>query len=454
MQQAAVALAGHELLVRADHRAVDALLGAGGDLVHRRHRRPRLQPVLGHEARGLTQVGLHRQRWIAPDLPVVLVAAGGIVGLLIQIIAGRAGPIRHAQPLLAHYLAQVIAEQVDIALPDLRRKCRVGRLQVAAVAPVLPGGFFLVVATPQHDAGVMAQPAHVVARLGHHACPEGRIVARLHAAAEHEVLPDQQAQLISDVKERIVLVVAAAPVAQHVHVGVARGGQHLTQACGIDACGEGIERNDVGALGEDLHAVDDEGKALPALAVFLAAQFDRAQANALLARQRCVGAIIQASPHGIAILRTMAHRPPAPRRGQLNRQLNRVLAGLQQHRALHLGHVAAFRILHIHSDHRRTGSAALLHLQQHRQLRLLRAQCIGTHGKIGQAVRVPGLQVDPAPDPGGDITRAPVPAEVVGRLAREVADHRLLRLIAIGRRVIASDLVRHCLHARQQRADR
>ncbi|KAG1239855.1 hypothetical protein G6F68_018227 [Rhizopus microsporus] len=55
VQQAAVALAGHEFLVRADHRAVDALLGAGRDLVHGRHRRPRLQSVLGHEAWGLAQ---------------------------------------------------------------------------------------------------------------------------------------------------------------------------------------------------------------------------------------------------------------------------------------------------------------------------------------------------------------------------------------------------------------
>ena len=91
--------------------------------------------------------------------------------------------------------------------------------------PVLPGGLFFVVATPQHDAGVVAQPAHVIARLGHHVGTERGVVARLHAAAEHEVLPDQQAQLVGDVEECIILVIAAAPVAQHVHVGIARGGQ-------------------------------------------------------------------------------------------------------------------------------------------------------------------------------------------------------------------------------------
>src|SRR2546427_5385192 len=44
------------------------------------------------------------------------------------------------------------------------------------------------------------------------------------------------------------------------HVGVARGHQHLAQARGIDACGEGIERNHVRALGEDRHAIDDESR--------------------------------------------------------------------------------------------------------------------------------------------------------------------------------------------------
>ncbi|KAG0914407.1 hypothetical protein G6F31_021408 [Rhizopus arrhizus] len=103
------------------------------------------------------------------------------------------------------------------------------------MAPVLPGGLFLVVATPQHDAGVMPQAAHVVACFGHHAGTERRIVARLHATAEHEVLPHQQAEFIGDVEERIVLVVATAPVAQHVHVGIAGRRQHLAQSRRIDA---------------------------------------------------------------------------------------------------------------------------------------------------------------------------------------------------------------------------
>ncbi len=299
----------------------------------------------------------------------------------------------------------------------------------------------------------MAQTAHVVACFGHHVGTKRRIVARLHAAAEHEVLPDQQAQLVGDVEERIVLIVAATPVAQHVHVGVACGGQHLAQARGVDPCGEGIERNDVGALCEDLYAVDDESEALPALAVLLAAQFNRAQADALLAHQRCIGATVQAGLHGVAVLCTVADRPPALRLDQFDRHFDGVLAGLQQHPALHLGHDATLRIAHIDMDHRRTGRRALLYLQQHGQLRLLRAQCIGTHGKIGQAVRIPGLQVDPAPHAGGDIARAPVPAKVIGRLAREVADHRVLGLIAIGRRIVAGDLVRHRLYTGKQCAD-
>jgi hypothetical protein len=53
-----------------------------------------------------------------------------------------------------------------------------------------------------------------------------RIVRRLHPAAEHEILPDHQAQFIGEVVEILVFVIAAAPAPQHVHIDVGGRLQH------------------------------------------------------------------------------------------------------------------------------------------------------------------------------------------------------------------------------------
>ena len=65
----------------------------------------------------------------------------------------------------------------------------------------------------------MAEPPHLRLGLGADAVEE-RGVGRVHPAAEHEVLPDQDAQLVAGVVEGVVLVDAAAPDAEHVHVRV------------------------------------------------------------------------------------------------------------------------------------------------------------------------------------------------------------------------------------------
>ena len=74
--------------------------------------------------------------------------------------------------------------------------------------------------------------------------------------------------------------------------------------------------------------------------------------------------------------------------------------------------------------------------------------------QVGDAQRVPALQANGPPDAGRHVARAPVPAVVVAGLAHEVRRHRVGRLVAVGRGVIARELVRHRLDLRQQRGDR
>src|SRR5690606_20908201 len=75
---------------------------------------------------------------------------------------------------------------------------------------------------------------------------------------KHEVLPDADAQFVADVVKGVVLINAAAPHAQHVHVGGGSIHQQTAVIVGGQARDEGIRRNPVGAFGEERHAVDGE----------------------------------------------------------------------------------------------------------------------------------------------------------------------------------------------------
>src|SRR5205085_6578856 len=118
-------------------------------------------------------------------------------------------------------------EQLLVVVPELRR-------QVLLPAPVLPGGLDLVVAAPDDDARMIPQTLDVIRGLGADVVQES-LVARIHAAREHELLPDEQAKLVAEAVELVRLVDAAAPDAQHVHVRVPRGFEELAVSLRRDA---------------------------------------------------------------------------------------------------------------------------------------------------------------------------------------------------------------------------
>ena len=196
-----------------------------------------------------------------------------LVGEIFVVGAGRAGPVRGFRREAIDGGGENAAEGGDVILPHL--EADVGGKLVA----IFPGerDFGLVVAAPDDDTGMIAQAAQLVSGFG--GGVELPVVgAGLPIVAEHEVLPDHDAELVADVVELVGLVVAAAPVANHVHVGVDGGLQDLAVLLGGDAGGEAVEGNDVGALTEDRDAVDDELEGASPL-VGIAAQDDGTKAG-------------------------------------------------------------------------------------------------------------------------------------------------------------------------------
>ena len=144
---------------------------------------------------------------------------------------------------------------------------------------VFPGecDFGFVVAAPDDDAGMIAEAAKLLGSFGSDV--EFPVIkAGLPVVAEHEVLPDHDAEFVADVVELVGLVIAAAPVSDHVHVGVHRGLEHVAVLLRGYASGEAVEGNDVGTFAENGDTVDDELERASPL-IGLAAKDDGAQAG-------------------------------------------------------------------------------------------------------------------------------------------------------------------------------
>ncbi len=238
----------------------------------------RLESVFRHEARKLLGVfGDRLQR--VPDRPVVHVAVFLSAGIVFEIGGGRTGPVGNGSAVVGDDALDDVVEEDDVVLPDaftLRRG--ESFLEVDAVAPVAPSGFDFVVAAPERDARMVAETLHLLSGFLADVFLEGEVAGN-HGAAEHEVLPDHDAEFVADVVKVVGFVIAAAPVADHVHVRVLGGLEDLTMLGGSYAGRKAVEGNDVGTFAEDGNAVDDEGKALAPLVVY-AAQFDGAETGA------------------------------------------------------------------------------------------------------------------------------------------------------------------------------
>ncbi len=183
-----------------------------------------------------------------PDLPVMPVAVfhAGIIAAAV----GTAGPIRCLAVEFGYDLRQ------NLMIVE-RTRHRVIRLIPIAL---LMNPLVLIVAAPQGHTGMAAQAFDLIARLSFDFGHKFRIVFGVHGAGEHEILPDQQAQAVAERIEDVVLIDAAAPDADHVHVGVLRGPkQHFIAFIG-DGPNKGISGDPVTATRKDRDAIEYEAE--------------------------------------------------------------------------------------------------------------------------------------------------------------------------------------------------
>ena len=121
---------------------------------------------------------------------------------------------------------------------------------------------------------MIAQTAHLVLSLSFDV--ELECIGAGRDVGKHEILPHHDAELITQGVELICLVIATSPVANHVHVGVARRLKDSAVICRSDAARKAVEWNDIGALGKDGDTVHNEFKRPPPL-IELAAELNRTE---------------------------------------------------------------------------------------------------------------------------------------------------------------------------------
>ncbi|SCD52380.1 hypothetical protein GA0115239_102938 [Streptomyces sp. BpilaLS-43] len=301
---------------------------------------------------------------------------------------GRARPVRAGGVRLG---AQGGQQLVVVAVPPG------AAVQSLLPAPVGVALQVLVVAAPQDQRGVRGEPDEVLADLGGHLVVQ-RLLLRVGGAGEGEVLPDQQPLLVAEFVEVVALVETAAPDADQVGVR----GEGLVQAVGESPPGEAgreaVVRDPVHASYEDRLAVDGDPERL-------ALQGDAPEAG-----PASPGVLTEVDGDVVQGLLAVAVRPPDLGVGDREGEREAVLVLRGDEDGAPAEHLDRAR-------HRR--AAVALHVQGDGQARHPGLVEVAQHLDGGDAVAAPGLQGDRAPDAGGDQGRAPVPAEVAGRLADE-----------------------------------
>ncbi len=201
-------------LVHLHHAGINVAVFFFREAADRLQGRERLEAELGQETIVMLPVG-GKGFTAVPDAPVVDVAH--VLGVAVLVIAagtGRGRPVKGHGIFFFHDPGDDIFVQPDIVEILFLRlgPCILFILR-----------FHLVVAAPEADAGMGAEPADVLADLRGHVCLEGRRQL-VGCAGEHEIVPDQKAALVAYIIEEIVQKIAAAPDTDAVEMGLLCGG--------------------------------------------------------------------------------------------------------------------------------------------------------------------------------------------------------------------------------------
>ena len=166
-----------------------------------------------------------------------------------------------------------------------------------------------VVAAPEGDAGMMAHALDVIGQFCLNIRDKLLIRAGIRAAREHQILPDRDAVAVAQVVKHVIFINAAAPDAQHVHVGLRCAGNQVFVKFRSDAGDERVCRNPVRAFRKIRHAVDDKLKRFAPL-VGVAIQHERPQSDSFFLSIHDGFAVEQVKRDVIQRLPAQSIRPP------------------------------------------------------------------------------------------------------------------------------------------------
>ena len=192
--------------------------------------------------------------FLVPYAPIVVVAAGcrqKLVGVYGSVRHGGRGPVVVAVGVGGDDLREQMVEQVGVCLEN---PGFFGFGVPLLPAPACPCRVDFVVAAPQRQTGVVAQAHHIVDSLLADIFQKFA-VSRIHGAGKGEILPDHDTVPVAQVVKMVVFIDAAAPHANHVHVGVGGVLHHLLVILRRDAGQEHVVGYHVGAFGKYGHAV-------------------------------------------------------------------------------------------------------------------------------------------------------------------------------------------------------
>ncbi len=238
----------------------------------------------------------------------------------------------------------------------------------------------------------------------------------VHRAAEHTVLPDEQPLLITEVVEDLLLIHAAAPDAQHVHVRIDGGLEELLVAIIGEPGGEGIEGDPVGSLGEDVDSVYREGHRATALRILDGLHFEGPEADAS-------GCRLLPDGHRERIEDRLAvtGRPPALDTGDRQAEGEEILPALDADLPL----LDGGGDLQPHAE-ALVSYCVVAYRCCHRPSIVFGGACLDVDA-FDEAF-VDKVECDGLVDPHGKDARAPIPPEVALGLADEVAVFRVDRI--------------------------
>ena len=380
-------------LVALHYAAEDIAVVRQGELLDRFQAREGLKAEFRRIAEEKLAV-LREGLFAVPDVPIVVVAAVFVVrGVEIAAGGRRRGPPVRLRRGFLHYCGQNVLEHLHIVGDVVRiRRHELPRPMVDERAVCARHEHLhLVVAANQRQRRMMAQARDILMRLHTNRTLKIRREV-IESTGVHQILPDQQAQLVTDVIERIVRVIPAAPDADGVEIRRLAVLQEPARPLRRHARQNVVLRNVVRAHRKHLHAVDDVAELLAPFVLF-AADGHRAQTNAPHARI----ARRQTNRHAVQRLFAQPVRPPQLRILDSDNLLRRRRFGDDHHFAIRRGDFRRPRAFtrnfradgHVHH-------AVMVRLQ---------------HQRVFQPRRIPRPQENQPPDARVRQTGSPVPAE-------------------------------------------